>query len=267
MSIIGKTMRLSEIIDPTIERSVLVEVDREFPSKTHCGREMDAIMPRLARCEIDGIIMEMNNAKKYIHYFHGKDAPALLIRMSPSGAFGTTYDATNQEAKPNAKCSSGREVLGIGASAAVGHFFVGHEKDQDEAWNFAWISGIIGECDELGIPLIVEAIPIGDRATRDDYSDCAGLAARMASEAGASCVAIPYTGSPETLRKVTDSTGVPTYLVELREKLSIGQPDYKLEALVPIIIETKMCGMIISPPGDVTELERINRLAARFRGG
>jgi len=146
-------------------------------------------------------------------------------------------------------------------------FCVGHLRDEDEADNLSFVARIIDDCDEVSMPTLVCAVPLGERASKENYADCVGLAARMVSEAGAKCAAIPYTGSIESLRKLIDVINIPTFIMELEPGLSRGQPHCGLDDLISSVLHTGACGLVLSASAESGGIQRIKQAKSRLCGG
>jgi len=146
-------------------------------------------------------------------------------------------------------------------------FCVGHARDEDEADNLSVVARIIDDCDEVSMPTLVCAVPLGERASKENYADCVGLAARMVSEAGAKCAAIPYTGSVESVRKLIDVINIPTFIMELESGLSRGQPSCGLDDLLSSVLHTGACGLVLSASAEPGGIQRIKQAKSRLCGG
>lgn len=231
------------------------------------SKETAGILPSLFSCDVDGVIADARTIREQANSFRGRRSPALLISVDWADDLTHTQGVTSVTDEEAGVRSAVKEAFNLGASAIATCFFVGHRNDQDEARNFAFVSKLIDECDELGLPALVGAVPIGDRPTKETYVDCVGLAGRMASEAGASFVAIPYAGSQESVQRTVEVMGVPTYLMELGEKMSEGQPDCELEDLLSTAVKTKSCGVVLLASGGPRGIEKVKRAVDRLHGG
>jgi len=108
---------------------------------------------------------------------------------------------------------SAEDAVTLGAAAVAAFFFIGYRNDEDEARNMESIASLARQCDRLGMPLVVECMPIGERTAGPNFADCVDLATRMAMEAGADAVAAPYTGGEMSFRALVESVGVPLFLL------------------------------------------------------
>jgi len=229
-------------------RSVLVCVDgliNLYESVVVTSEAVDA----LCASGVDGIVMVASTAELHKNLFQGERSPALLVSVNwPSSK-------SDESVMRNIVSGEVEKALGLGASAVVSSFLVGHERDEDEARNFAFLGSLIDECEDHAIPSLIVTAPMGDRPTKETYEDCVGLAARMASEAGATYVAIPYAGTAEAANGIVEVTGVPTYLMDLNRRIAKGQPDCNLEGLLSAAIGTDLCGVALSPSRSLDEVK------------
>ncbi|MBS7611570.1 hypothetical protein KEJ27_05115 [Candidatus Bathyarchaeota archaeon] len=170
----------------------------------------------------DGIVLNPDHVKKLFRYFLGRHAPALIVQVK-SSVVPPRPDEASTIFYPLIK-----DAISVGASAVIGSFFVGHEKDEDEAGNVRFISFLARESEKIGLPLIVECIPFGERVTRENFPRCVELAARVSTEAGADIVAIPYVGEPAILQKIIDGVGTPVLMLDIATPFGSAVENFKL---------------------------------------
>ena len=212
---LGKQLRLSRIINPDDGRAVVVAADHGLMLGPIKGViELEKTLRRVVEGGADAILMSPGQAVNLSRLFYGRGSPALLIRADWSNAFRDrtyTLPARKVRYKPIATV---RQALALGASGIVTYFFVGYGDDEDEAKHLKMVSKFSKECGRLGMPLIVEPIPLGPRVTKANFVDLVGLCVRMAVEAGADIIKAPYTGDVESFRKVVKaSCGTPILIL------------------------------------------------------
>lgn len=167
---------------------------------------------------VDAVILSPGQAGRLIHLFRGRAAPALLVRVDWANVFrDETFVLPAQKIRYVTVASAG-EALALGASGIIAFFFIGHADDEDEARNVGSIAILARESERLGVPLLVECIPIGERITETNYVECVDMATRMAVEAGADAIAAPYTGSVESFQKIIDAAKVPAFVLDIEDK-------------------------------------------------
>lgn len=222
----GKGVRLNEFINPDDGRSLIIEADFGLMLGPVEGLEdlMD-VVEKVVEGRPDGVILSLGMAERLIHSFLGKKSPALLLRADWTNALRNKTHPLPANRVRRVSMASAEEALLLGASAVVAYLFVGYEDDEDEAENLKAVATLAEECSQVGMPLLVQSIPIGERVTMVNYADCVGLAVRMAMEAGADVVAAPYTGSFESFKGVVAAAkGAPFLMLDMDVKLAREQP-------------------------------------------
>ena len=98
----------------------------------------------------------------------------------------------------------------MGADAVIPNIFVGSQRELEDLHNLGILSDA---CDEWGMPLMVEAMPIGGpniKPFEGPYDvDELCIAVRTAAEEGADFVKTFYTGDSLSFRKITNYSTVP----------------------------------------------------------
>lgn len=185
------------MIDPNIKRSLIIDVS-SF-SEEYYGEKTLQIFKELC----NGLVLDQSQVEKLYHVFLGRKAPALILKF--------IWKNISHHIIPQAI----ENALFMGASAVMSPFLVGHERDEDEAKNLEIISLIARQSERLNLPLIVECIPRGERITKENFSKCVELAARVAAEAGADIIVIPYLREPALLKKIIDGVDIPVLMSDI----------------------------------------------------
>lgn len=208
---LGQEMRLNRIFDPKDGRAVVVAADHGMMLGPISGvQELGKTLEKVIEGKPDAILLSPGQAEDLCHLFMGRRAPSLLVRIDWTNAFrDRTYTLPVRETFFSS-IATPRDALKLGAHAAVAYLFIGHEDEGQEARHLALVSKYAAECARAGLPLIVEPIPFGPRVTKSNYSELVGTAVRIAVEAGANALKVPYTGDPESFRDVVRaSAGIP----------------------------------------------------------
>jgi len=210
----GKEIRLSRIIDPRDGRAVVIAADHGYMLGPIKGViDLGQTIASVARGGADGILVSPGQAAKIGHLFKGKDGPAMLVRADWTNAFRSkTYTLPSRHVQ-HRYMTSPRQALALGADAIVIYFFVGYADDQEEAGHVSRVARYARECEEIGLPLIVEPIPLGERITGANYNELVGISIRMSAEIGADAIKAPYTNDVEMYREVVRSAGIPILIL------------------------------------------------------
>jgi len=231
----GKTIRLSKILDPSDGRGVVVAADHGFMlGSIHGVENLEKTLSRVVEGKPDAVLVSPGQAARLNYLFHGRDAPALLVRADWTNAFrDKTYTLPARTVHRRAVAAA-KDAVSLGASGIVTYYFMGHSDDEREAENFQLMASFARECDKVGLPFIVEPLPMGERVTGANFADLAIAAVRIASEVGADAIKAVYTGDIETFSRVVKAAGVPVLILggakakTLRDALEIV--DEALEA-------------------------------------
>jgi len=203
----GKRLRLKRIFGED-GRAVVVAADHGLMLGPIKGVvNLRETLTRVVQGRPDAILLTPGQAASLIDLFHGRGAPALLVRADWTNAFrDKTYTLPARLMRGIATVEAG-DALALGASGVVVYLFMGLGDEDEEARNIERVSGFSRECEKLGMPLIVEPLPMGERVTKANYVDLVNLSVKIASELGADALKVPYTGDPYTFEKTVRAAG------------------------------------------------------------
>ena len=108
-----------------------------------------------------------------------------------------------------APVSSPLEAVRHGADVAVCFLFSGWSDDSLEAANVRQIGIWVRECADLGIPLMIEPLPISPAVRNENDPAVVTNLCRIAFELGASAIKCNYTGDPESFARIVEDISVP----------------------------------------------------------
>jgi len=211
---LGKSLRLSQIIDPRDGKSLVLEADQGLTLGPIPGIEdLNAVLKKV-RDKVDAVVLSQGQVGRLVDVFKGKDAPALIIRADWTNAFRDDESVLPAREIRYVLSTHVEDALMLGASGVVSYLFVGYDNDEDEANNIKSLAKLARECEEFGVPLIVESLPIGRRVTKENYLDCVKLAARISVETGADAIVTPYLENVDLIHEITELTKAPTFVLE-----------------------------------------------------
>jgi len=233
----GKDVRLSKVFDPSDGRAVVVAADHGLMLGPIQGvLELEKTLQKVVEGKPDAILLSPGQAEKLSHLFKGRMAPSLLVRVDWTNTFrDRTYTLPVRETFFGT-VSSPRHALKLGARAVVTYLFLGYEDEEMEARHLSLVSKYASECAKVELPLIVEPIPLGPRVTKANNAELVAMAARVAVDAGADALKVPYTGDPESFSNVVRAAaGVP--ILVLGGYRALSRRD-----LLEVIVETMEVG-------------------------
>ena len=201
---IGKDLRLSRIFDPTSETTVIVPMDHPVEGYFPELSAPRTLIGQLADEGPNAFLLRKGTAVDALTAFAGK--ASLILRVT--NATGLRNKMVEQT-----YTTSVQEAIRLGADAVAPNVFFGSEREVEDLH----LLGILKDsCDEWGMPLLVEAMPIGGKdATpfEGPYSvEDIRLAVRTAAEEGADLIKTFYPGNPDDFKKVTNNSLVPVII-------------------------------------------------------
>jgi len=208
LSIVGKSIRLSRIFDKKTGKAVVVTMDHGVDLGPIEGIEdFKATLRRVLGDVLPNAIL-LNPSMIKLNYLELAGKVGIIARLD-----GTTT-AIGPDITDYRLFSSVKEALKLGADAVATMAFYGVSK---ESQNLEKIGKISQECEEWGMPQIVEALPpeILEHHFKSKAKwmwpkpEHVKLAARSAAELGADVVKSYYTGDPDTFKEVVKSCPVP----------------------------------------------------------
>ncbi len=226
----GKEVRLSRIIDPTDDRAVVIASDHGYMLGPIRGViDLEKTIRSVADGGADGVLLSPGQAGKIGHLFRGRSSPAMLVRADWTNAFRSkTYTLPSRHVQ-HKYMTSPKQAMALGADAIVIYFFVGYAEDAEEAQHVSKVARFARECDEIGMPFIVEPIPLGERITGANYNELVKISIRMSAELGADAIKAPYTNDVDFYSEVVRSAGIPILILggakskTLRDALEVVQ--------------------------------------------
>ena len=261
----GQALRASFLWNPASGRAIVVAVDHGlFMGPIPGTQDLPGLVRRLRQGGADAIQLTPGQAEHNAAAFSGRQAPALVVRL----------DSTNLWRQGDLKPSPGfwtpvaspRRALQLGAHVAVCFLLYGWADDTAEAANLAQVGTWAEECADLGLPLMVEPLPILPRAADENRPEFVALGVRIATEAGASLIKANYTGDVDSFREIVAGCPVPVlarggpkaaseaaYAAQVRDVLEAGgrglvvgrnvfqsaDPERTLQELAKVVHATK----------------------------
>ncbi|MFC1691331.1 2-amino-3,7-dideoxy-D-threo-hept-6-ulosonate synthase [Nanoarchaeota archaeon] len=198
---IGKSIRMERIMNRNTKRSVIIPMDHSVgdgPIKglIDTGETVDKVAKGGANAVIGHVGLPLHGHRK-----HGKDV-GLILHLSASTAISPD---------PNNKVlvNSVQNAIKMGADAVSVHINLGATT---EFRMLKDLGDVAQECMEWGMPLLAMMYPRGPEIKNPADVKNVKIAARCAAEIGADIVKVPYTGSPETFKEVTEGCPIPVVI-------------------------------------------------------
>jgi len=203
----GAELRQSRIINPETGRGIVVAMDHglflgPIEGLESTRKAIEAVLPG----NPDAIQMTPGMVRANRDLFSGRGKPGIVLRV----------DATNiwrKKPEPNpgyyAQVASVRTAIQLGADAVVTFLLSGHEDDTQEKGNLETLAAAFQECQDFGIPFIIEPLAIkkGMHVVQD--FEIMKLVVRMASEMGADLIKADYPGNRKAFGELVRLSSAP----------------------------------------------------------
>lgn len=200
MSQAGKTRKLGRIFEPKTDRAVIVAMDHGLFMGPLKGLA-DALQV------VENVLKGGPNALVI--------SPGLLRRLDPGlrnrvGLILRIDGATtvySPDFFDNRLIAHVKDAVKLGAHAVIVMGYIGSPKESDGLERLGLVAR---ECEDSGMPLVAEMIPVSCDKIKDPYGvEAVGIAARIGAEIGADVIKTHYTGTQDTFRQVVKGCGIP----------------------------------------------------------
>ena len=197
----GKTLRLNRILNRKDGRSVVVAIDHGGIAGPVKGIESPASV--IADCVAAGADAVLAT-RGIVRAAMGEWDRGTSVILRLTGGFTVLGGGFEEELI----CTPASAVA-YGADAVAMTVKFGHKREGDFTRQ---ASLAIGECETLGMPVMIEAMAKMEGKKSNDPENIK-LAARAAQEIGADIVKTYYTGDPDSFRKVVEGCPVPIVIL------------------------------------------------------
>lgn len=225
MSHIGKKLRLGRIFDNQTNRTVIAAMDHGLFMGPVKGLENVSLTARKAvEGGANAVIVSPGALRQVADEVRGKAGVIMRIDGAVT-MYGPDFFSTRRIAFV-------KNAVRSGADAVIAMGYIGAARESETLEN---LSQIAQECEEVGMPLLAEMIPVQGEKIKDPYgADAVGLAARVGAEIGADIIKTHYTGQESTFREVVRGCSVPIIIA--------GGPKMKTEEQALAVVREAMRG-------------------------
>lgn len=163
---------------------------------------------RFIEGKADALLLNLGMARHVAEAAPNKDLPGLIARLDWTTALGTAPQIPSGAFR---SCLVARpeEALRHGADAVIVFLVVGSGDADFDRSEIQRVAGVSRECEQLGVPLIVESLARGTPVQDPRDPEWLLLHTRVAAELGADLIKTEYTGDPESMKKVVESCPIP----------------------------------------------------------
>ena len=207
MSDFGKLIRLNRILQANKKRTLVVAFDHPLILGPIPGTLNPAEQIRIfADHGADAVLLNLGMLRIAGAGLLNQRAPALIIRLDWSSAWTAISSGAALRCELLARPE---EALRYGADAVMTYLFVGTGDNEFEAREIKLNAEVARECEQLGIPLIVETLARGKSVANPASPEWIKHHTRIALELGADVLKTDYTGNVETMTDVVSSCPAP----------------------------------------------------------
>lgn len=194
----GKNRRLKRLWNPASGTTFLVPLDHSLadgPVATAAG--FTALVAAMSANDVDGLIVHKGRIR-FLSFELLREL-ALVVHLN-----GSTRHAPDADAK--VLVGAVEEAVALGADCVSLHVNLG---SSTEAAQLNDLGAVADRCARWGIPLLAMVYPRGPRVADPTDPVLLAHAANVAADLGVDIVKLPYTGSPDTMRQVVESSPIP----------------------------------------------------------
>ena len=209
MSQPGKDIRLRRIL-PCDRRALVIAFDHPVVHGPIPGTDHPtAQIARFIEGKADAILLNLGSFRYLADAAKGDyPLPGLIARLDWTTALGTP--AINPAMEFHS-CLVGHpeDAVRAGADAVITFLVVGSGDGDFEKEEIRRVGATARECEQLGIPLIVESLARGKNLRTPNDPEWLKLHSRVAAELGADVIKTEYSGDPGTMRTVLNACPIP----------------------------------------------------------
>ena len=200
MTSVGKAVRLERIIDRNTGNTIIVPMDHGVSSGPIEGIvDIRSAVNDVAEGGANAVVLHKGMVKAG-HRGRGKDI-GLIVHLSAS----TDLSPTKND---KVLVCTVEEAIKLGADGVSVHVNIGADMEREMLRDLGYVSRV---CEEWGMPLL--AMVYGRGKDIDQYDPkVIAHCARIGAELGADIVKVPYSGDPESFRKVVEGSPVPVVI-------------------------------------------------------
>jgi DhnA family fructose-bisphosphate aldolase class Ia len=228
----GTQVRLGRLLDRRSQRSFMVAFDRTLAMGPEAyAEDSAAAVTSIADGGADAILLSPGLVKQHGQLLAYRGAPAIVCRID-FPFLGSADKGSGEEFR---LIASVEEAAGLGADAVVMFHTTGYREKRPWADNLATVGAVAREARQLGMPLIVEAVPWGPESPGARDPQAVAEVVRIAAELGADAIKTEYVGSVEAMTKVVASCPVPVFV--------LGGPKVGLQELLAFTDDSLRAGV------------------------
>lgn len=205
----GSSLRAAQLLNPRTSKGVIVAFDHGSNGLVPGGEDPKAMLSALAGSGADGVLLGPGLARHAAKALSFPGAPRMVVALD--APFFGAGPATTETLSGQRRVLSADAAVRLGATAGKVLLPIGIGDRSGYADSLALIAVAAEECQEVGLPLMVEPAFWGAHADMTD--EMIAHSARVAVEFGASLLKIPAPKDPVVLRQIVSRSPVPVFVL------------------------------------------------------
>jgi DhnA family fructose-bisphosphate aldolase class Ia len=205
----GKKIRLHRILGKPGKRALVVAFDHALVLGPIPGTE-DPVgqVRRFAQADADAVLLNLGLIRQFAQSPFIAEAPTFIARIDWTTVWSVMSSGGEGELR-SALLASPEDALRSGADAVITYMVIGTGDADFERNEIARTAEVARECEQVGIPLIVESLARGRQVGNPSDPKWLKLHSRMAAELGADAVKTDYSGDADSMRSVIQGCPIP----------------------------------------------------------
>jgi class I fructose-bisphosphate aldolase len=205
----GKKIRLNRVLGGSKHRALVVAFDHALVLGPIPGTE-DPLgkIRQFAQANVDALLLNLGLIRQFANSKIFGPLPSFIARLDWTTVW-SAFEENGNGALYSSLVAHPEQALRHGADAVLTYLVVGTGDTEFEMKEIARNAEIARECEQVGIPLIVEALARGKDVQHPGDPKWLNLHTRMAAELGADAVKTDYSGDPASMRSVVEKCPIP----------------------------------------------------------
>jgi DhnA family fructose-bisphosphate aldolase class Ia len=205
----GKKLRLSRVLGGLGHRALVVAFDHALVLGPIPGTEDSmAQMRRFAEARVDALLLNLGLIRQFAEAGLAGSLPSVIARIDWTSVWAAV-DGDGECDLRSCLLARPEHALRHGADAVLTYMVVGTGDADFESKEIARTAEVARECEQIGIPLIVESLARGKNVAAPGDPKWLHRHIRMAAELGADAIKTDYSGDPESMRAVVEGCSIP----------------------------------------------------------
>jgi len=205
----GKQIRLNRILHQGGGGTIVVAFDHPLvhgpiPGTTDPGGQIR----RFADAQVDAVLVNFGNIGSFAEVTATRKTPGLIARLDWTSALGSA-SGLPQDRFQSCVVAAPEDAVRAGADAVIVFLILGSGDAEFEKEEIARVGTVARECEQLGMPLIVESLARGPKVQNPCDPKWLKLHSRVAAELGADLIKTEFSGDAATMSEVVGACPIP----------------------------------------------------------